>query len=63
MSKEQELEAKLVCAEPFFDFAKATAFDSEGNEVAIPVCDKCNGGYMTCLMGRSHHVWMCSCGI
>jgi hypothetical protein len=39
------------------------SWDSENSEIPIPICDKCNDGYMTCLISRNRQVWMCSCGV
>jgi hypothetical protein len=61
MSDESELQAEFGSNGGAL-FINATAFDSEGNEVEIPICNRCTNGYRTMLIGKEYAVWVCSCG-
>jgi hypothetical protein len=61
MSEESELQSEFGSNDGAL-FINATAVDSQGHEMPVPMCNKCNDGYMTYLIGRNHQVWMCSCG-
>ncbi len=61
MSDESELQAEYGSIGGAL-FANMTAHDSEGNEIQIPVCNRCEDGYRSMLMGKGYGVWVCSCG-
>jgi len=61
MSEEGELEAEYGSVGDI-KFANATAFDSEGNEIETPICNRCKAGYRSMLIGKGYSVWICSCG-
>lgn len=61
MSDESELQAEFGSNGRTLSL-NATTVDSQGHEMPIPICDKCNDGYMSYVIGRNHQVWMCSCG-
>ena len=48
----------LFPGEPGCPVGKPKAFDKEGREIEIPVCEKC-GGRKCCIIGQSVFGWIC----
>jgi hypothetical protein len=46
----------------FLDPSQVKCYDSEGKEIVIPKCKKCEV-YMNQIIGKTHWAWICpSCG-
>jgi len=65
MNKEfDNLKCKFGCTQPirFLDEENVTAYNSNGKEMIIPKCKKCNV-HMAQLIGQTSSTWLCNmCG-
>lgn len=45
----------------FITAGKVKAYNSEGNEIQVPICEKC-GCHKCQLIGKTHFAWACPMG-
>lgn len=61
--QETALIEEYGCSSPvqFTDESTVTAYDSQGNEMEIPKCDKCDQ-FKCQVIGKERFAWMCMNG-